>query len=64
MVSAEEVGVSRGLSGTGRLRGGDAVMSPGTAEAEVIVRASREGSGVGDGDAVDGDVEGGVTVEV
>ena len=64
MVSADEVGVSRGLSGTGRLRGGDAVISQGAAGAEVVVGTSRQGSGVGDEDEVDGDVEWGVIVEV
>ena len=63
MASADEVGVSRGLSGTERLDGRDVGMSRGAAGAEVIAGSSRKGSGVGDGDEVDGGVVWGVEVE-
>ena len=62
-MSADEEGVSRGLSGMGCLAGGDVGASRGAAGAEVVVGSSRKGSGVGDGDEVDGNVVWGVEVE-
>ena len=63
MVSADEVGVSRGLSGMGCLCGGDMGVFRGAAGAAVSVGPSREGSGVRDGDEVGGGMVWGVVVE-